>query len=119
MDFETKLAQTRDYTTTNQLGVDSQEVYNEGILQALDGISPTGNRVNGVFGDIYSSSDSIGAGYVSISFITSADFDGTIFSVAILPNTTINVTAETGATLDEISFTITTGTITAIILNRP
>lgn len=36
MDFQTKLAQTRVYSTTNQLGVDSQEVYNEGILQALD-----------------------------------------------------------------------------------
>jgi hypothetical protein len=39
MDFSTKLAQTRLYATDNQLGVDSQEVYNEGILQSLDLIS--------------------------------------------------------------------------------
>jgi hypothetical protein len=38
MDFETKLAQTRLYATENQLGVDSQEVYNEGILQKLEDI---------------------------------------------------------------------------------
>ena len=39
MDFSTKLAQTRLYAQNNQTGVDSQEVYNEGILQALDLIS--------------------------------------------------------------------------------
>jgi hypothetical protein len=44
MDFSTKLAQTREYATLNQLGVDSQEVYNEGILQALDNIN---NSTNG------------------------------------------------------------------------
>ena len=33
--FAQKLAQTRNYTQDNQLGVDSQEVYNEGILQRL------------------------------------------------------------------------------------
>ena len=35
MNFATKLAQTRTYTQDNQLGVDSQEVYNEGILARL------------------------------------------------------------------------------------
>ena len=49
MNFSTKLAQTRLYATDNQLGVDSQEVYNEGILQSLDSLDEKLNTLINIF----------------------------------------------------------------------
>jgi hypothetical protein len=122
MNFATKLAQTRVYTTTNQGGVDSQEVYNEGILQALDEINadiPSLFSENLAQAQIVTTSGTItGAAFFSISLITSNDFVGTILGVTIAANTTINLTAESGATFTEILYTITTGTITILTLTR-
>jgi len=115
--FAQKLAQTRTYTTTNQLGVDSQEVYNEGILQALDVLTPTYFE-NNVQSEIVTTSGSVSDDYFSVSFITSNDFVGTIFTSIIGPNTTINLTAENGANLTGLDYTISVGSITIIRLIR-
>ena len=117
--FDQKLAQTRLYTTTNQLGVDSQEVYNEGILQALDAISPTGGGTNSVAAETTGASGSTISGLVGVSFITDATFTGSIAGAAVAANTTVNITPEVGSTLSAIAYIITTGNITIIKLNRP
>ncbi len=119
MNFATKLAQTRVYTTTNQGGVDSQEVYNEAILQSLDAISPTGAGTNTAAASIAVASGSVPLGFVSVSFITDAAFSGTILGVTIAASTTVNISAESGATLNELLYTIAAGTITILTLARP
>jgi len=119
MDFSTKLAITRAYTVGNQNGVDAQEVYDEAILQALQGISPTGANTNTASSIVAVATGSVIAGYVSVSFVTSSTFSGTILGSTIGANTTINITAETGATLTAMNYTITTGSITIITLQRP
>jgi hypothetical protein len=119
MDFSTKLAQTRVYTTTNQNGVDSQEVYNEAILQALDGISPTGANTNSVTAQVVTGSGNTVGGILSASFITDASFVGTIAGATISASTTINITAENGATLQPIAYTVTAGSMIVLILNKP
>lgn len=117
MDFSTKLAQTREFTTTNQIGVDSQEVYNEGILQALDVLAPL-SFFNEVEAEIVTTTGFVSNDYFSASFITSGDFIGTIFGVTIAANTTINVTAENSANLTSLNYTISVGSITIIKLRR-
>jgi predicted phage tail protein len=119
MNFATKLAQTRVYTTTNQGGVDSQEVYNEAILQSLDAISPTGAGTNSVAAETTAVSGSTISGLVGVSFITDATFTGSIAGAAVAANTTVNITPEVGSTLSAIAYIITTGNITIIKLNRP
>jgi hypothetical protein len=119
MNFSTKLAQTRVYTTTNQNGVDSQEVYNEGILQALDAISPTGAGTNSVTAETTAVSGSTISGLVGVSFITDATFTGQIAGAAVAANTTVNISPEVGATLSAIAYIVTTGSVTIIKLNRP
>jgi hypothetical protein len=119
MNFATKLAQTRVYTTTNQGGVDSQEVYNEAILQSLDAISPTGGNTNTAEANVVVGSGSVAAGFVSVSFVTDAAFVGTILGATIAANTTINITAETGALLTGLLYTITAGSMTILTLDRP
>jgi hypothetical protein len=117
--FDQKLSQTRAYTTLNQLGVDSQEVYNEAILQALDSISPIGTYTNGLTITVATTSGTTIANNVSVAFITSSTFVGTIQGAVIGASTTINISAETGATLQAIPYTITAGSITILVLNRP
>ena len=119
MNFATKLAQTRVYTTTNQGGVDSQEVYNEAILQSLDAISPTGGGTNSVAAETTGVSGSTISGLVGVSFITDATFTGSIAGAAVAANTTVNITPEIGSTLSAIAYIVTTGNITIIKLNRP
>lgn len=119
MNFATKLSQTRTYTTTNQNGVDSQEVYNEAILQSLDAISPTGAGTNTAAASVAVASGSVAAGFISVSFITDATFSGTILGATIAASTTINISAESGATLTELLYTIAAGSITILTLKRP
>jgi hypothetical protein len=112
MDFATKLAQTREYTVTNQLGVDSQEVYNEAILQAVETTNPTSNT-QGVVTNVLTESFSTGASvFYSISFIFSSDFSGTMQGNTIEANTIINLTAKT--TLGAIAVVVTTGSVTLV-----
>jgi len=119
MNFAQKLSQTRAFTTTNQQGVDSQEVYNEGILQSLDKISPSGANTNTAAASVAVASGSVPLGFVSVSFITSATFTGTILGATIGANITINISAENGATLNELLYTISAGSITILTLARP
>lgn len=116
--FAQKLSQTRAYTQTNQLGVDSQEVYNEAILTALDGISPTGLGTNSVTAEVVTITGSVISGLVGVSFITDSTFVGQIAGATIGANTSINITPEVGKTLQTIAYTITTGSLTIIKLNR-
>ena len=118
MNFATKLAQTRTYTQTNQNGVDSQEVYNEAILTALDGISPTGLATNSVTAEVVTTNGSTISGLVGVSFITDSTFVGQIAGATIAASTTVNITPEVGKTLQAIAYTITTGNLTIIQLNR-
>lgn len=117
--FDQKLSQTRTYTQTNQLGVDSQEVYNEAILQALNSISPIGTYTNGLTITVANTSGTTVANNVSVSFITDSTFVGTIQGASIPANTTVNITAEAGATLQAIAYTVTAGSVTILVLNRP
>ena len=116
--FSQKLAQTRTYTQTNQNGVDSQEVYNEAILTALDGISPTGLSTNSVTAEVVTTNGSTISGLVGVSFITDATFVGQIAGATVSANTTVNITPEVGKTLQSIAYTITGGSMTIIKLNR-
>lgn len=116
MDFSTKLAQTRTYTTENQLGVDSQEVYNEAILQAVELTNPTMSNPQNI--EVYNlGPDTYNfSGYYSISLTFSSDFTGTLQGASIEPNTIINLSAKTQ--LSAIDFTVITGTILFVaILN--
>ena len=116
MDFATKLAQTRAYTTENQNGVDAQEVYDEAILQAIELTNPINpfqvveceNRNAGVF--IY---DEI---YSSISFSFSSDFTGTFQNTTIQPNTIINLTAKTF--FASINLEVITGSVFVIFIRN-
>jgi hypothetical protein len=110
MDFSTKLAQTRAYTTTNQNGVDSQEVYNEAILQAVELTNPTNNPQ--VFESFYINGASIiQAGiYSSLSFFFSSDYIGTFQGNGFIEgNTIINLSAKTS--LDTINIEVISGKI--------
>jgi hypothetical protein len=112
MDFSTKLAQTRTYTQDNQLGVDSQEVYNEAILQAVETTNPTSNTQEVITNVLTESFATMASVFYSVSFIFSSDFSGTMQENTIEPNTIINLTAKT--TLDSIGIVITTGSVTIV-----
>lgn len=117
--FAQKLAQTRDYAQNNQTGVDSQEVYNEALLDSINKISPNGANTNSATATVATTSGSIISGYVGVSFTTSSDFIGNILGAAIAANTTVNINAELGAKLQTINYDITFGSITIILLSRP
>jgi hypothetical protein len=109
MDFSTKLAQTREYATLNQLGVDSQEVYNEGILQAIEKTNPT-TLFQDVETFIITNNYTIGAGYYySYSLSFSSDFSGTMQGTTIQPNTIINLSAKT--VLNAVNIDVITGSV--------
>jgi hypothetical protein len=114
MDFATKLAQTRAYTTENQNGVDAQEVYDEAILQAIEKTNPASNSQI-----VQASNYSVGTYYLdefyySISITFSNDFAGTFQGANINPNTIINLTAKT--TLDIMTLVVTAGSVLVIII---
>ena len=119
LDFATKLAQTRNYTQTNQTGVDSQEVYNEALLDSINKISPNGTNTNTAQATTAIATGSVSSGFVAVSFITSSDFVGDILGATVAANTSINISAEVGARLLPINYTITTGSILIITLSRP
>jgi hypothetical protein len=119
MNFATKLAQTRNYTQTNQNGVDSQEVYNEALLDSINKISPNGLNTNTATAEVAVAPGSVPLGFVGVSFSTDATFVGTILGATIAANTTVNINAEIGATLTEINYTVTAGSVLIIKLARP
>jgi len=117
MDFATKLAQTRAYTTENQNGVDAQEVYDEAILQAIELTNPGSNTPQVVESGIITAGSGVitGGTYYSISFTFSSDFTGIWQSNSqIAGNTVINLTAKT--TLGDINYTVTTGSILIVAI---
>jgi hypothetical protein len=116
MNFATKLAQTRTYTTTNQNGVDSQEVYNEAILQAVETTNPTSNPQE-VFTFRYDSNVTFDAGaFYSMSLSFSSDFMGNLQGVAIEPNTIINLSAK--GTLKSINVEVLTGSFLWVAISN-
>jgi hypothetical protein len=120
MNFTEKAAIVRTTVKYTNNSINNTDVYNELILEALNGISPTGENTNSLsitFATAGSGSTSEGS--VSVSFITSSDFVGTIQASTIPASTTINLSAENGATLQPIAYTVTTETLTILFLNRP
>lgn len=117
--FAEKLSQTRTYTQTNQTGVDSQEVYNEAILDSINKISPNGTNTNTAQATTAITTGTVNSGFVSVSFVTSSDFVGTILGATVAANTSVNISAEVGARLLPLNYTITTGSILIITLARP
>lgn len=117
--FAQKLAQTRTFTQTNQLGVDSQEVYNEAILDSINKISPNGLGTNTPQATTAVTTGSVASGKVAVSLTTSSDFIGTILGATVTANTSINLSAEIGSTLLSIAYTITTGSILIVTISRP
>jgi len=117
--FNQKLAQTRTYTQTNQLGVDSQEVYNEAILQALDLIGPGGTGLNTPTAEVVTGTGIVPEGFVAVSLFTSTDFVGTILGASVPASTTVNINAEVGATLTQVPYVVSAGNILVVKLARP
>lgn len=117
--FAEKLAQTRTYTQTNQTGVDSQEVYNEAILDSINKISPNGTNTNTAQASVAITTGTVSSGFVSVSLTTSSTFSGTILGAAVDPNTSINLNAEIGARLLPVAYTIITGSILIVTISRP
>ena len=119
MNFNQKAAIVRTTVKDTNNSINNTDVYNELILEALDGISPTGENTNSLSVTVATGNGSTSEGSVSVSFITSSDFVGTIQASTIPASTTINLSAENGATLQPIAYTVTTGTLTILFLNRP
>lgn len=119
MNFLEKAASVRGSVTSTNNSINNTDVYDELILQSLNAISPTGANTNTAAANIAVASGSVALGFVSVSFITSATFTGTILGATIAANTTVNISAESGATLNELLYTITSGSITILTLSRP
>jgi hypothetical protein len=118
LSFDQKLSQTRTYTQDNQLGVDSQEVYNEALLQAIENNGTSGTSLNNATAEVATVSGATAPNFVSVSFLTSSTFSGTILGAAVPANTSININAENGALLQPIDYTIAAGSILITKLAR-
>jgi len=119
MNFSEKAVSVRASVTATNQSINNTDVYNELLLQGIQSISPTGANTNTASAYTVSSTGNVIAGYVSVSLTTSATFSGTILGVTIAPNTTININAESGATLGTILYTVIAGSINIITLQRP
>ena len=119
MNFSEKAASVRASVTATNNSINNTDVYNELLLEALDGISPSGGNTNSLSITIATGNGTTSEGSVSVSFITDSAFIGTIQGSTIAASTTINLTAENGATLQPIAYEVTAGTLTILFLNRP